>query len=627
MKNYYIIDFDSTFIKVEAIDELSEIVLKENLDKDEITKEIKKTTALGMEGKIKFSESLLKRLSLLPIKKEDIDKLIKHLKTKITPSIKRNKDFFKKHSDNIYIISGGFKEYIYPVVKKFGILENHILSNSFICKNNKVLGFDKKNILSQENGKARVVKSLHLEGNVFVLGDGYTDFEIKKLNKSVKFVAFCENVKRESVVKKADLIVHSFDEFLFSLNLPRALSYPKSKMKVLLTENIDKSAARKFEDQGYDAELLENALDEESLIEKIKDVSILGVRSKTAISKKVLENAPKLIAIGAFCIGTDRIDLLECTKKGIVVFNAPYSNTKSVVELTIAEIIVLYRNVIDKNNKLHLGIWDKSARGSHEVRGKHLGIVGYGNIGTQLGVIAQSLGMEVYFYDIVERLAIGNVKKCQTLPKLLQLSDVITIHVDGRKSNVNLIGEKEFKKMKDGVIFLNLSRGFIVDIQALRKYIVNGKIKGTAVDVFPNEPNGNGEKFTSLLQRLPNVILTPHIGGSTEEAQEDIGEFVSKKLMDFVDIGNTTLSVNFPNLNLSQMQKIHRLIHIHKNVPGVLAKINTALFESGANIENQILGTNDIIGCVITDINKKYSDDLQIKLKNIEETIKLRILY
>ncbi|MBI3984824.1 MAG: phosphoglycerate dehydrogenase [Candidatus Levybacteria bacterium] len=627
MKNYYIIDFDSTFIQTEAIDELSEIVLKGNLNKDRITSEIKKTTALGMEGKIKFSKSLSKRLSLLKIEKKDIEKLIKHLKAKITPSIERNKEFFKENRNSIYIISGGFKEYIYPVVKRFGVLENHILSNSFIIKNNKVLGFDKKNILSQENGKARAVKSLHLEGNVFVLGDGYTDFEIKKLDKKVKFVAFCENVTRENVVKKADLTVNSFDEFLFSLGLPRALSYPKSKMKVLLTENIDKSAVKKFKDQGYTVELLENALDEKTLIEKIKDVSILGVRSKTAVSKKVLENAPKLIAIGAFCIGTDKIDLLECTKKGIVVFNAPYSNTKSVVELTIAEIIVLFRNVIEKSNKLHSGVWDKSAKGSHEVRGKRLGIVGYGNIGTQLGIIAQALGMEVYFYDIVEKLAVGNVRKCQTLLELLQISDVIAIHVDGRKSNQNLIGEKEFKQMKDGVIFLNLSRGFIVDIQALHKYIVNGKIKGAAVDVFPNEPNGNGEKFNSLLRNLPNVILTPHIGGSTEEAQEDIGEFVGKKLIDFIDLGNTTLSVNFPNLNLSQMQKIHRLIHIHKNVPGVLAKINTALSETGANIENQILGTNDIIGCVITDINKEYSNDLQTKLKNIEETIKFRLLY
>lgn len=627
MKDNFIIDFDSTFIKVEALDLLAGIVLKDNPKKQEIISEITKITAMGMEGDISFSQSLSKRLQLLTISRLHLEKLVKLLKSSITPSFKINKKFFRENKTTIYIVSGGFKEYIYPVVKQFGILENHILANNLIIKKDKVIGFNKSNLLSQNQGKAKVVKSLNLSGKVHVLGDGYTDYEIKKFNKNINFVVFCENVERKSIMAKADLVVKSFDEFLFSQHLKSALSYPKSKMKALMLENIHPVAIDWFKNQGYNVEILKDALSEKDLCQKIKDVSILGIRSKTEVTKKVLENAEKLIAIGAFCIGTNQIDLQFAAQKGVVVFNAPFSNTRSVVELTLAEIIMLSRNVADKNKKLHNGIWDKSSSGSHEIRGKTLGIIGYGNIGTQLGILAENLGMDVYFYDTAEKLALGNAKRCTALSDLLKISDVVTVHVDGRKSNKNLIGEKEFRQMKDNVIFLNLSRGFIVDISSLADFIKNGKVKGAGVDVFPEEPSSNAREFKSKLRNLPNVFLTPHVGGSTEEAQKNIGEFTSKKITDYIDVGNTTLSVNFPILNLTSFKKSYRLIHIHSNVPGVLGKFNSILAKYKINIEGQYLGTNNEIGYVITDINKKYDKKLLDELKSIPETIKFRILY
>ncbi|MEO6508820.1 MAG: phosphoglycerate dehydrogenase, partial [Patescibacteria group bacterium] len=330
---------------------------------------------------------------------------------------------------------------------------------------------------------------------------------------------------------------------------------------------------------------------------------------------------------GAFCIGTNQIDLAVAATKGVAVFNAPYSNTRSVVELTLGEIIMLSRQTFTKSQKLHKGEWDKSAEGSHEVRGKRLGIIGYGNIGSQLSVLAEMMGMEVYFYDIVDKLALGNAQKCGSLKELLKLADIVTVHVDGRKANTNFIGDPEFKLMKGNVIFLNASRGFIVDLEALTKHIISGHIRGAAIDVFPYEPKNNKEAFISPLQNLPNVILTPHVGGSTLEAQKGIAEFVSRKLMEFVDIGSTALSVNMPNIQLPPVQTSHRCIHIHENIPGMLAKINDVMAAHKINIEEQYLKTNENVGYVITDINKNYDPKVIEVLKKIPGTIKFRVLY
>lgn len=625
---FFIIDFDSTFTQVEALDELGEISLKDHENKEQILEEIKHLTNSAMDGKSSFTEGLTKRLNLLQANKKNLLPLIATLKTKVSDSIRRNKDFFTAFADQILIVSSGFKEFITPIVTEYGIKEENIYANTFrYDENDNIIGFDQENVLCRDKGKIKLLENLALQGDVYVLGDGYTDYEIKEAGLANKFYAFTENVSRDAVIAKAEHIAPSFDEFLYQNKLPMAISYPKNRISVLLLENIHPEAQRLFKHEGYQIEVMSTALNEEQLIEKIKNVSILGIRSKTHVTQKVIESANKLMAVGAFCIGTNQIDLKACAKAGISVFNAPYSNTRSVVELAIGEIIMLSRNIPTKSEKMHQGQWDKSAHNSFEVRGKKLGIVGYGNIGSQLSVLAEAMGMEVYYYDVVEKLQLGNAKKCTSLKQLLAIADIITLHTDGRASNKNLFGLAEFEAMKDGVIFLNLSRGHLVDIPALVKNIKSGKIIGAAVDVFPHEPANNAEEFVSELRGLPNVILTPHIGGSTSEAQENIANFVPNRIMEYINTGNTYQSVNFPNIQLPELNNAHRLIHVHDNVPGVLASINNVLANNHVNILGQYLKTNENIGYVITDIDKVYDKNLIGDLRNIPNTIKFRVLY
>ena len=399
-----------------------------------------------------------------------------------------------------------------------------------------------------------------------------------------------------------------------------------SDLKVLLLENIHADGAEFLRSKGYKVEALNGALGEDELIEKIKGVHILGIRSGTHVSEKVLDRATDLLAIGAFCIGTNQIDLAATTKRGIAVFNAPFSNTRSVVELAIAEIISLARRLAEKNADMHAGIWNKSAAGSHEIRGRNLGIVGYGNIGSQLSVLAEALGLKVYFYDTDDKLALGNATRCSTLEALLLVSDVVTLHVDGRPGNAGLFGDSELSLMKPRSLFLNLSRGIAVDTVALRKHIESGHIAGAAIDVFPIEPKRQGETFESDLRGLSNVILTPHVGGSTEEAQEDIGRFVASKLHNYAANGGTSLSVNMPELNLPSDSTRHRLVHVHRNAPGVLATINGILGEHEVNIEAQFLATRGEIGYVITDVVAEVDDDVLTALAKLPETVRLRQL-
>jgi D-3-phosphoglycerate dehydrogenase len=396
--------------------------------------------------------------------------------------------------------------------------------------------------------------------------------------------------------------------------------------RVLLLENVHPDATARLAKAGYQVTTESRALGENELIDAAQGVSLLGIRSQTQVTERVLAALPDLLAVGAFCIGTNQVDLTSAARRGVAVFNAPFSNTRSVVELAVAEIISLARRLPEKNSALHEGYWDKSAKGAHEVRGRTLGIVGYGNIGTQLSVIAEALGMTVYFYDIADKLAIGNARRCSTLEELLRSAETVTLHVDGRPGNRGFFGEEEFAQMRPRSIFLNLSRGFVVDHAALRRNIEAGHIAGAAIDVFPQEPKGRGDEFVSELRGLKNVILTPHIGGSTEEAQQDIGEFVSGKLVDYATAGATAMSVNLPGVALPTAAGTHRLVHLHRNVPGVLASINRTLAEHGVNVEGQLLRTKDEYGYVITDIGTSYSEEVLDQLRAMDVTIRLRTL-
>jgi len=625
---YIIIDFDSTFTKVEGLDELSAIALEDHPERQQNVDKIREITNLGMEGKIDFADSLRQRISLLKAHKRHLPLLVEHLSTLVSDSFHRNKVFLEKYNDTIYIISNGFKEFILPIVTKYGIKAENVYANTFVFdEQDNIIGYEENNILTQAKGKVKLLKELNLQGDVYVIGDGYTDYEIREAGLANKFFAFTENIERDGVAEKADHITPSLEEFLYVNQLPMAISYPKSRINVLLLENIHPQAEAIFRKEGYNVETVKGALNEAELCEKIRNVSILGLRSKSKVTPKVLENANRLMLVGAFCIGTNQIDLDGCLEKGVVVFNAPYSNTRSVVELAIGQMIMLMRNIPDVSVEMHKGIWNKSASNSNEIRGKKLGIIGYGNIGAQLSVLAESIGMEVYYYDIVEKLAMGNAKKCDTLEDLFSIADIISLHVDGRVDNKNIIRKEHFEMMKDGVIFINLSRGFVVDIQALKEAIEQGKVRGTSVDVFPKEPKTNDEPFESPLQGLPNVILTPHIGGSTQEAQENIANFVPNRMIGYVNKGDTYGSVNFPNLQLPEQSNAHRLIHVHHNVSGILAKINQILAQNNVNILGQYLKTNEQVGYVITDIDKAYNKQVIQDLKSIQNTIKFRILY
>jgi len=397
-------------------------------------------------------------------------------------------------------------------------------------------------------------------------------------------------------------------------------------VRVLLLENIHPDGADFLRGKGYQVQTADRALGEDELIEAIQGVHLLGIRSTTYITPRVVDAASDLIAVGAFCIGTNQIDLPAVTGRGIAVFNAPYSNTRSVVELAIAEIISLARRLHEKSTDMHAGVWNKSASGSHEVRGRTLGIIGYGNIGSQLSVIAEALGLKVIFYDIDDKLALGNAKRCSTIDELLAEADVVSLHVDGRPGNAGLFGEEQFAAMKPRSLFLNLSRGIAVDTVALRRHLESGHIAGAALDVFPVEPKRQGDPFVSELQGVPNVILTPHVGGSTEEAQQDIGRFVASKLRTYAAFGGTSLSVNLPEINLPSDQGKHRIAHVHRNAPGVLATINGLLGDRGVNIEAQSLATRGENGYVLTDVAAPVRPEVLAELAALPETVRLRQL-
>jgi len=395
-------------------------------------------------------------------------------------------------------------------------------------------------------------------------------------------------------------------------------------VKVVLLENIHPVAAEAFRRAGFEVDARPGSLGEHELCDVLQGVSLLGIRSNTTVTPRVLEAAKDLLAVGCFCIGTNQVDLADAAERGVAVFNAPFSNTRSVVELVLAEIIALARRLPEKTQRMHDGVWDKSAKGSHEVRGRTLGIVGYGNIGTQLSNVAEAVGLRVIFYDTADRLAHGNARRVATLDELLAQADVVSLHVDGRPGNAGLFGADQFALMKPRSIFINASRGMVVDDAALRAHILSGHLAGAAIDVFPIEPKAQGDPFESPLRGLDNVILTPHVGGSTQEAQEEIGHFVANKLLGFVTAGGTALSVNLPEVAASSPPAAFRMGYLHDNVPGVLASINQLFADAGANVVGQSLSTRGERGYVVTDTDVAPSDAALATLRQSPQTVWLR---
>ncbi len=408
----------------------------------------------------------------------------------------------------------------------------------------------------------------------------------------------------------------------------KGTSYPKDKIKILLLENISDVSVEEFKEAGYaSVKKLSGALSEQELIKEIKDVHLLGIRSKTMVTEKVLAKANKLLSIGCYCIGVNQVNMKAATQKGVAVFNAPYANTRSVAELVIGLSIMLIRKIADKSRAAHSGIWQKEAKGSYELRGKTLGIVGYGNIGSQVSVMAEALGMDVIYYDVESKLPHGNARQVRSLKELLRRSNIITLHVPSEASTRNMINADMLAHFKKGSMLINYSRGDVVDLVALKDAITSGQLSGAAIDVFPEEPEKNGAAFTSVLQNLPNVILTPHIGGSTEEAQLNIGLDVTSKMLNFLEKGVTTGSHSVPPLSLPMQAKTHRILHIHKNVPGVLGEINSKLSSHNINILGQYLKTNDEIGYVVLDVDTALSEEAFSLLKEVKSTIRVRMLY
>jgi D-3-phosphoglycerate dehydrogenase len=625
---HFIFDFDSTFARGEMLEQLAALALQGAPGREATQARIAELTRMAMEGRMGYVDSLQARLALIPARRAHLDMLITQVRNDITPSFRRNHVFLREQADRIYIVSNGFREVLVPIAADFGIAESHVFGNSLRFDAEGLFqGVEEANPLAHDDGKVTVLRTLKLSGEICMVGDGMSDYVVRKAGLVTRFYAFTENVRREPVVAVADREAPSLDEVLYDCGLRAAVSYPKNRLKVLLLENIHADAVAAFEQEGYTVETVSGSLDEATLTERLADVSILGLRSKTQLTQQALTAAKRLLVVGAFCIGTNQIDLVACERKGVAVFNAPFSNTRSVVELALAEIILLLRGIPEKLHLMHDGVWDKSVHGAHEVRGKRLGIVGYGNIGMQLSVLAEALGMDVCFYDVAEKLALGNATRCASLGELLERSDAVTVHVDGRKQNTGLIGARELARMKPGAVFLNLSRGHVVDLAALRTELASGRLHGAALDVFPEEPHANGEPFAHPLCELPNTLLTPHIGGSTLEAQQDIGRFVSGHIIDYINSGSTENSVNFPELRLPPQTDAHRLIHIHENMPGILARINQALAAHGANILGQYLKTQERIGYVITDIDRNYSKDLLAAIRSIPHTLRFRVLY
>ena len=594
---WFIIDFDSTFTQVETMEELAAISLKNDPEKEAIIEQIKHLTDLAMDGKMPFNKSLKARIALLSAKKYHLNMLVNRLRKKVTPSFARNKEFFKKYQGRVLIVSGGFKEFIAPVVKSFFIDEDCIYANTFIYdKKNNIIGSDEENPLAQEGGKVKLLKQLWLKGQVIAIGDGYTDYQMRESGMAEQFFAFTENIARERVLAKADYIAPSLDEILYKMKLPMALSYPKSRINAVLLGKETFATEPYFKLEGY------NVIKRDSLTNKaltdLKNASIIFSSLKQEVTD--LNNFPKLISLAVWGNNNQQFNASIAQQMAVPIFSSPFANTRSVVELGLGFMFQLSRQT------------------NTELRGKKIGIIGYGNAGSLMGVLTQNLGMDVLYFDEKDRAPLGNAIACKSVTDLLKKSNYVVLLQS--KNTGTILAEKELKQMQPNACLINLSYDNSVEVQAALKLVQQKKLFGFAMD-FQQEEN-----YLKLKQNN-QIIATLNQRNNTIETQQNIASFTSEKIIQYINTGNISRSLNFPDIQLPALQGSHRFIHIHKNKPGLLAKINAVLAKHKINITGQYLKTNETLGYVITDVSKKYDNEVINELRKIEATIKFRVIY
>ncbi|MDP1727332.1 MAG: HAD-IB family phosphatase [Bacteroidota bacterium] len=602
-KTFFIIDFDSTFTQVEAMEELAAISLENDPEKEDLILKIKQLTDLAMDGKMPFGKSLKARIALLSAKKYHVGMLVKRLRKRVSTSFVRNKKFFKDYQGQIYIISGGFREFIVPVVKPYFIDDAHVFANTFVYdKKNNITGADEQNPLAQENGKVKLIKQLKLHGDIIVIGDGYTDFQIFEAGLATQFFAFTENVVRENVVKKAPLTAPSLDEILYTQRLPMALSYPKTRIKVVLLGEPTFLAEKAMKAEGYQLIKLPEKTNTKLLNQHLEQSNILLFSGAVDPNKIEKANFSKLLTVG-YWGELHREEIADTlVKKGTAVFDANFAHSRSNAELALLLLLQL-------NRKL-----------GQELSGKKLGIIGYGHRGSMISVLAEHLGVEIFYYDIDEKPELGNTKRVKQLPELLRKVNMLVVTAGKRFEGKTILGSKEIKALQNDCILINLSYDNCLDLNAVHAALYQNKLGGFAMDCLQ-------EETYRLIAFWPMAIISLQKRFATEQTQQNISEMLCEKIIAYINTGNTAGSVNFPELNLPAQQQSQRFIHVHENKPGVLAQINTILARHKINISGQYLKTNASIGYVITDVAKDYPKQALEDLKAIKETIRFRVLY
>jgi D-3-phosphoglycerate dehydrogenase len=599
---YYIFDFDSTFTQVEAMEELAEISLANDPEKELLIEKIKQLTDLAMDGSMPFNKSLKARIALLSAKKYHISMLVNRLRKRVSHSFARNKKFFKEEQGNIYIVSGGFMEFIVPIVKPYFINADHVFANTFIydTKNN-IIGADEQNFLAQDSGKVKLVKQLKLQGNVVVIGDGYTDYQLFEAGLAHKFYAYTENIVRSKVIERAEWIALSLDEILYTEKLPMSLSFPKTRLKAVLWGEETLLAEQQLKAEGYKIVKLPNKCSKVLLNQELHDAHLLLFSEFADLGKVNLKDS-KLLTAGVWGEQASETISHKFAQSGVAIFGSEYAHTRSIAELALLLILQLNRNL------------------GAELQGRKLGIVGYGHSGSMLSVMGEHLGMEVFYYDVDDKPALGNAKRVKHITELLKKCDTVVLSTGKNFGNEVLIGSKELKQMQAGAVLINLSYDISVDLKACEEALKKGKLAGFGMDFMNNHPPTKN-------WNEGNVILSYQSRLATRQVQQNTASMLSERMIGFINSGNTKGSLNFPTLNLPALVQSHRFIHIHSNQAGVLAQINGILAKHKINISGQYLKTDKHIGYVITDVSKQYSNKVLQDLKAIPETIKFRVLY